>query len=76
MISVHMKLNEILRVRHSFAHGFSIPAYSWTQSPNGRVRLTSKALSDVGAFFDHLVRVTDNGMKQHIEQTYSIRLAW
>ncbi len=72
---VHEKLNEILRVRHSFAHGFPVPAYSWTQSPNGRIRLTNRALLDVGAFFNLMVSVTDKGMQQHIELTYSIRLS-
>ncbi len=69
---VRERLNEILKVRHSFAHGFSVPAYSWIQNNSGRIRLTNKSLVDVDALFNHLVNVTDRGMHRHLKQTYSI----
>jgi len=75
-LAVRQKLNEILRVRHSFAHGFAIPALSWTQTATGKVRLTAKAIDDVDVFFTHLVNVTDLGMKQDIETSYSLVLPW
>ena len=73
---VHQRLNEILRVRHSLAHGSDMPAYNWTQSPNGRVRLTSKAIQETEAFFKNLVKATDRGMKAHIESTYGLANIW
>ena len=73
---VQVRLNEILRVRHSFAHGFAMPAYDWTQSPSGRVRLTSKAIRETEAFFRNLVNVTDIGMKVHIWLTYGVASDW
>lgn len=70
------RLNEILKVRHSFAHGFGMPAYNWTQSPSGKVRLTSKGIQETEAFFKNLVTVTDNGMKEHIHLNYGITGIW
>lgn len=73
---VHQLLNEILRVRHSLAHGSDMPAYNWTQSPSGRVRLTSKTIQETEAFFKNLVNATDRGMKAHIESTYGLTGIW
>ena len=73
---VHERLNEILQVRHSFAHGYDMPPYSWAQSPKGRARLTSKVIQEIEVFFKNLVNVTDSGMKVHINQTYGISNIW
>ena len=73
---VRQRLNEILRVRHSLAHGSDMPAYNWTQSPSGKVRLTGKAIQKTDAFFKNLVKVTDRGMKTHIESTYGLTSIW
>ncbi len=73
---IHQRLNEILRVRHSLAHGSDMPAYNWTQSPSRSVRLTSKAIQETEAFFKNLVKVTDKGMKEHIKDTYKLTNIW
>ena len=75
-LQVRVRLNEILQVRHSFAHGFDIPAYNWTELPSGRIRLTSKAIQETEAFFKNLVRVTDRGMKAYIKDTYELASIW
>lgn len=73
---VQTYLNEILNVRHSFAHGFPIPAYSWTLSLAGRVRLTNSAVADVESLVRHLMTATDIGMKEHILQNFGVRVSW
>ena len=75
-LQVSVRLNEILRVRHSFAHGFDIPTYDWTRSPSGNIRLTGKVIQETEAFFKNLVNITDSGMKAHIELTYGLADIW
>ena len=75
-LQVRVRLNEIVEVRHSFAHGFDMPSNTWTQSLGKRGHLTSKAIQDTEAFFKNLVNVTDRGMKTHIESTYGLANIW
>lgn len=75
-VLVHERLNEILRVRHSFAHGLAIPSYDWIRTPRGNVRLNKAVMAGVEAFFNNLVKRTDIGMKNHIMQTYQKTVLW
>lgn len=69
-------LNEILKVRHSFAHGLPLPAYGWTQSSSGAKRLTRAGVDDVGRFLRHMVLVTDEGLKQRIVSAFGTTPPW
>lgn len=75
-IVVRERLNEILKVRHSFAHGFGIPSYPWNRTPTGRVRLNASVLREVESFFTNLVRRTDSGMKSYITSTFGNTVPW
>ena len=70
------KLDDIVEVRHSFAHGFDMPSNTWTRSLGRRNHLTSKAIQETGAFFKNLVKVTDRGMEVHIKLTYGLANIW
>ena len=70
------KLDDIVEVRHSFAHGFDIPSNTWTQSLNRQGRLTNWGIHETKDFFKNLVEVIDQGMKVHIESTYGLTNIW
>jgi len=75
-LATRLRLNEILKVRHSLAHGFSMPGYSWTQTASGETRLTIRELRWVRAFFNHLVNTTDLGLRNHLAATYGVSPNW
>jgi hypothetical protein len=75
-LSVQQRLNEILKVRHSLAHGFDTPGYSWTQPASGENRLTLEALTWTRAFLNHLVASTDRGLRNHLVNVYGAAPAW
>jgi hypothetical protein len=58
-------LDEIFKVRHSFAHGFELPGFSWTTTATGKRQLADAALGRVEAFLAHLVKKTDSGLRLH-----------
>lgn len=73
---VKERLNEILRVRHSFAHGFPVPSYTWNRTKGGRVRLTVGVLRDVERFFNNLVQRTSAGLAAHVQARYGVSPNW
>jgi hypothetical protein len=64
------RLNEIVAIRHSFAHGFTLPAYNWLTSTTGRPRLTAKITDDTRIFIGALVRKTDLGLEAILRTTF------
>ena len=66
VLAARLRLNEILKVRHSLAHGFAMPGYPWNQNASGQTRLTLEALGWARAFLYHLVATTDLGFRAHL----------
>ena len=75
-LTTRERLNEMLKVRHSLAHGFSMPSYSWNRTQSGEVRLTMQLLRWNRSFLGHLVTTTDTGLKAHIYQNYGSGPNW
>ncbi|WP_340117908.1 hypothetical protein [Pelagibius sp. 7325] len=69
-------LDQILKVRHSFAHGFAIPSYDWTTTPSGDRRLDARSLKRIDAFLMHLAKATDMGLAEYARGVYPSAGIW
>ncbi|MEQ6435758.1 hypothetical protein V8Z74_12055 [Comamonas sp. w2-DMI] len=76
ILQIKNHLNEIFRLRHSFAHGFTMPTFHWNQSPNGTAQLNVEILRKTGIFFQKLIQGTDAGISQHIAVQHGIGKPW
>lgn len=70
------RLNEILRVRHAFAHGFPIPSYSWTTRYGTQNRLTKRAVRDSQKLIEDFVDRIDVDLAAHIRTAFPSRAVW
>lgn len=75
-IATRDRLNEILKVRHSYAHGFMMPSYSWNRTPTGHVRLTTTAVDDCKSLITFLVKQYDKGLNNIMISNHSITSGW
>jgi hypothetical protein len=75
-LAVRNRLNEILKVRHSLAHGFAMPAYHWNQTASGEIRLTLYDFKWMRTFLNYLTASTERGMKLHLNTVYAIAPNW
>ena len=70
------RLDEIFKLRHSFAHGFSMPTFNWNQNSAGQSHLDCKTILSTGNFLSSLCRLTDDGLSNHIASQHSIQKPW
>lgn len=75
-IQTRDRLNEILKVRHSFAHGSTMPSYSWNRSSSGVVRLTASSVDDCRSLIEYLVIRYENGLQTLLISTHGINPGW
>ena len=73
---VRDKVDEIFKLRHSFAHGFSMPVFNWNQNSAGAAHLDCQIISNTCKFLSKLCEATDNGLAQHIANQYSVTNPW
>lgn len=76
-IQARNRLDEILQIRHSFAHGYAIPTnISWAKNRNLPGSLNVSSLRSVDRFLSHLVRETDRGLAAHLSALFGLSLSW
>lgn len=73
---VRNTLDEILKLRHSFAHGFSLPAHSWNMDSSGAATLNCKILGETRKFLTQVCDRTDDGLSRHIAAQHGIAKPW
>lgn len=76
VVAVQDRLNEILKVRHSFAHGSTMPKYLWNTDPLGNVALSGPTIIGVSGLLSNLVNATDKGFKIHLVTTFGVKTGW
>lgn len=70
------RLNEILRVRHAFAHGFSIPNLSWITRYGIQARLSKKNVRETESIVTDLVGSIDKAAAAHLNSVFGIVVNW
>jgi hypothetical protein len=73
---VRQRWAEVLRVRHAFAHGAALPAYSWTQTQGGKVRLAKGGVETAFRLFENLVRRTDHDLGGFVRALFGTARNW
>jgi hypothetical protein len=59
-------LDEVLKVRHSFSHGFPMPKYAWNVDGSGRPRINKDVIRKISGFYFGLVKSTDAAFENYI----------
>lgn len=75
-IMVRSRVDEIFTLRHSFAHGLSMPAHSWNTDASGSAHLSCLIVHQTGSFISDVCRKTDEGFAQYIATQHSIAKPW
>lgn len=73
---VRNRLDEIFSVRHSFAHGLTMPAHAWNSDANGVAHLTCEVVRSTQSFFSSLAKNTDSAFASHVHNQHGIPMPW
>lgn len=76
-ISAKNFLNDVLLVRHSFAHGFPLPStVSWLTVDGSKRLLSVRNLKEVESFLKSLTVATDAGLSARLSSVFSVQVNW
>jgi hypothetical protein len=70
------RLDEVLRVRHAFAHGRPLPNLEWLKRYAHASRLSQTAVRSVAALLSDLVEGIDIGLASHASSTFGLARIW
>lgn len=59
------RLDEVLKVRHAFAHGLPLPSFPWLTRYNREARLSRQSLKMVDILISDLSKAIDVGLSQY-----------
>ena len=66
-----------VKIRHTVAHGYDLPTdFEFLHGQNGEARLTLSLLKECVKHFNHLVRLTDSGLRQFLTTTHTVAPNW
>ena len=71
---VKERLNQILKIRHAFAHGTSLPSFIWLPRRANICYLNKMVVVDVSAFLENLAAVTTTGLERHLSASFVRRI--
>jgi hypothetical protein len=70
------RLNEILKVRHAFSHGFPVPSFAWTTRYGVNNRLTKSSVKDASILIMDLASSVDRALGAHLKNIFHSPMAW
>lgn len=70
------RLDEVLRVRHAFAHGRPLPNLVWLTRYAHTSRLSRTSVRGVASLLSDLAEGIDSGLSSYASQTFGIAAIW
>lgn len=70
------RLNEVLRVRHAFAHGRPLPNLPWLTRYAQTTRLSKRAVKSVDVLLTDLAESIDKALSAYARATFGVSALW